>query len=79
VVELMSTEFTISQDESKGVLGHLISGGDLSLYGLANAVTRFAQDVESYDRSTELEAIGYRVINIAPGRWANINEMAVAA
>lgn len=31
--------------------------------GLGNAVTRMAQDVESYDRSTELEAIGFQIMN----------------
>ena len=58
VVELASKEYSFSESEGQGILGHLIEGGDLSLYGLANAVTRQAQDVESYDRSTELEAAG---------------------
>lgn len=48
VVELAAKEFNIRQNESEGILGHLIAGGDLSLYGLANAVTRHAQDVQSY-------------------------------
>lgn len=64
VVELAAKEFNIRQNESEGILGHLIAGGDLSLYGLANAVTRHAQDVQSYDRSTELEATGYKIITI---------------
>ena len=66
VVELASKEYGITEAEGKGILGHLIAGGDLSLYGLANAVTRQAQDVESYDRSTELEATGYKIITMAP-------------
>lgn len=48
VVKLASSSFGITEDESNGVLEHLITGGDFSLYGLANAVTRFSQDVESY-------------------------------
>ena len=72
VVELTSKHVGITQFETEGVLGHLISGGDLSLYGLGNAVTRYAQDVKSYDRSTELEATGYKIITIAPGVWNNI-------
>ena len=70
VVELAAKEFDIRQSE--GILGHLIAGGDLSLYGLANAVTRHAQDVQSYDRSTELEATGYKIITMQPAlskRW----------
>jgi len=57
-VETLTNEHTLSGDESAGVLRHLIEGGDLSTWGMVNAVTRMAQDVESYDRSTELEALG---------------------
>lgn len=56
------------------ILGHLIAGGDLSLYGLANAVTRHAQDVQSYDRSTELEATGYKIITMQPSLLKRWNE-----
>ena len=72
VVELASKTYGITEAEGKGILGHLIAGGDLSLYGLANAVTRQAQDVESYDRSTELEATGYKIITMAPALWRSI-------
>ena len=74
VVELAAKEFNIRQNESEGILGHLIAGGDLSLYGLANAVTRHAQDVQSYDRSTELEATGYKIIPMQPSLLKRWNE-----
>lgn len=74
VVELASKEYGFTDSESSGILGHLASGGDLSLYGLANAVTRQAQDVASYDRSTELEATGYRIITMAPSLWRNLTK-----
>lgn len=74
VVELTSKEYGFTQDESTGILGHLIAGGDLSLYGLANAVTRHSQDVASYDRATELEAAGYKIINLAPSQWRQITK-----
>lgn len=61
VVELTGKEFGLNQPEREGILGHLIAGGDLSLYGLGNAVTRHAQEVASYDRSTEMEVIGYKI------------------
>lgn len=75
VVELTAKEYSISQNESEGILGHLIAGGDLSLYGLANAVTRHAQDVESYDRATELEATGYRIVTMAPALWRRLQSV----
>lgn len=37
---------------------HLINDGDLSHYGLTNAITRAAQDATSYDRAVELEEVG---------------------
>ena len=74
VVELASKEYGFTDSESSGILGHLAAGGDLSLYGLANAVTRQAQDVASYDRSTELEAAGYRIITMAPSLWRSLTK-----
>lgn len=61
-IEMVSTKFKFGAFEKENVLKHLINGGDLTSWGLGNAVTRMAQDVESYDRSTELESIGFQVM-----------------
>ena len=64
VIELGKT-VGFTQSEGSSIMQHLIRGGDLSQYGLANAVTRYAQDEEvSYDRSTELEIIGGKIIDL---------------
>ena len=55
----------------------LIEDGDFTLYGLANAVTRFSQDVESYDRATKLEEIGYSVMTMSPLLFQKINQAQV--
>jgi hypothetical protein len=39
------------------------------MYGFANAVTRYAQDVNTYDRSTELEGIGYNILTMPARTW----------
>lgn len=78
VVELTTKEFRFSKEEGSGILDHLIRGGDLSLYGLANAVTRHSQDVESYDRATDLEAAGYSILTMHPKLWNKINAGASA-
>lgn len=57
-IKNVTTRFRLTNDERDGVMGHFIDGGDLSLWGVINAITRQAQDVESYDRSVELEALG---------------------
>ncbi len=74
VIELTGKEYGLSLPEQDGVLKYLIEGGDLSLYGLSNAVTRFSQDVESYDRATALEGIGWEVASMENSRWKAIND-----
>ena len=69
MVQLAGTDFGFSKKEGEGILNHLIREGDLSLYGLSNAITRYAQDVYSYDRSTELEGIGYNVLTMPERAW----------
>lgn len=76
VVHLASRDFGITDSEQKGVLQYLIEGKDLSLYGLSNAVTRYSQDVESYDRATDLEVIGYNILMMNPKQWNRINQVA---
>lgn len=75
-VEVTSKTLGLNQSESSGILTHLIQGGDLSRYGLLNAITRTAQDVESYDRATELEAMGSKVLALPQSTW---KEIALAA
>ena len=76
VVKLASKEFHINDSESTGVLQRLIESNDLTLYGLSNAVTRHSQDVESYDRASELESIGYSILTMPPRQWSRINRAA---
>ncbi len=76
VVKLTSRSFSITDGESGGVLQRLLEDNDLTLYGLANAVTRFSQDVESYDRASDLEAIGYNVLSMGQQQWNRMNQAA---
>jgi hypothetical protein len=73
VVELTGKAYDISQPEQDSILDYLVKGGDLSLYGLTNAITRASQDVESYDRATALEGIGWQVATMPETLWREIN------
>ena len=73
VIELTGKAFDISQPEQDSILNYLIQGGDLSLYGLTNAITRASQDVESYDRASALESIGWSVATMPAAQWKEIN------
>lgn len=79
VVELTGKKYDIRDNEKEGILGYLIKGGDLSLYGLANAITRKSQDMDSYERATQLEGIGYEVITMEPSMWREINTADIKA
>lgn len=74
VVELSARRFSLNDGEKKSVLAHLINGGDLSRYGLFNAITRTAEDVESYDRAYDLERLGGEIIELPPSEWKEITE-----
>ena len=75
VVELTGKNYGLSTAEQDSILNYLIQGGDLSLYGLSNAITRSSQDVESYDRATTLEAVGWNVATMASSQWREINNV----
>ncbi len=75
-VEVLANRYTLNESERSGVLRHLIVAGDLSAYGLVNAVTHFSHEVEDYDRATEFEALGGKLIELPSSDW---KEMAEAA
>ncbi len=76
VVERVQKRFTLTEDERGGVLRHLISGGDLTAYGLLNAITRTSQDIEDYDRATEFERMGGQIIELNRSQWSEIADAA---
>ena len=38
-------------------------------------MTRYSQDVESYDRASKLEEIGYNVLTMSPDLFRAINKV----
>jgi hypothetical protein len=71
-VQVLADKFSMNKPEQSSVLTHLIQGGDLTAYGLLNAITRTAQDMESYDRATELETMGSKVLALPKSTWKEI-------
>ena len=72
-IEVLGNKLNLNQEEQSGVLTRLIEGGDLSRWGIANAVTRAASDIDDYDRATELERAGGEVINLSPRDWTEVS------
>lgn len=64
VVEVTAKRFGLDEREQSGVLRHLATGGDFTRFGLLNAVTRTADDANSYDRAIELERFGGEILEL---------------
>ena len=76
VVELATKKYGIAESAKDNILTHLIREGDTSLYGLANAVTRYSQDVADYDTATDLEAIGGKMFTMPESTFRELNSAA---
>lgn len=76
VVEVTRKKFGFNQSEGENILKHLIEGGDLTRYGLFNAITRTAEDLQDYDRATEFERAGGKLIELPKSDWQEIAKAA---
>jgi len=73
VVEVLANKYSLDETEKNGVLKHLIEDGvGLNAWGLANAITSVAGESAGYDRATELERLGGKLIELAPTQWKEI-------
>lgn len=64
-VELLRKNESLGEAEGKGILASLLRGEDSNtLFGLVNAVTDYSKQVESYDRATELERLGGKLLEV---------------
>ncbi len=63
-VERLAKQHSFAEAQKNDVLKHLIEGGDLSMWGLANAITRTAEDQPGYDDATRLETLGGRLLTL---------------
>jgi len=78
-VVVLASKTNLTDKEHTSVLDHLIKGGDMSRWGMINAVTAMSQEVEDYDRATELEALGGKILDLSSQEWSTISEARIAA
>jgi len=76
VIERVRKRFSWTDGERDSVLKHLITGGDLTRYGLHAAVTRSSEDLDDYDRASEFERLGGDIIELPKGDWKRLAEAA---
>lgn len=75
VVEVLAKKVNANESEKGGILRSLIEGGDLSAWGLLNAVTAQAHEAE-YDRAVEFASHGGQLLTLAPTEWSRMLEAA---
>ena len=72
VIEVTSKKFSLNEDEKGSVLAYLIERGDLSQWGISSAITRASEDVADYDRASELESLGSKIIEFPQNEWRQL-------
>jgi hypothetical protein len=75
-IEVLGQKLSLNLEERATVLRNLIDGGDLSRFGVINAVTRTAESVASYDRASDFEAFGGVVLNLPANEWRELQAAA---
>jgi hypothetical protein len=79
VVELIGAKFLLNEGEQKSVLRHLIEDGvGLTRYGMMQAISSAADEVPSYDRNSDLQALAGRVLTLDPKDWKIVGTTAAA-
>jgi len=71
-IEKITELFSLDKKESEGTTRAFWKERDLSKWGMANAVTEIANTHSSYDRASELESIGGKIINMHESEWSRI-------
>lgn len=69
IAERVAQRYQLSAGEQDSFLYHLTVDGDLTLWGVLNAVTRSAEAAESYARATSMEESGGVLAQLSPREW----------
>lgn len=75
-IEVLAKKVGATEGERGGILRSLIEGGDLSRWGIVNALTHQAHSTESYDRAVEFESMGGKLVELPATEWKEILEAA---
>jgi hypothetical protein len=77
VIEVTREQFGLSEAEGESVLTHLAREGDLTLYGLHNALTNTADAAPDMDRAVDFQRYGAQVIELGPSFVRRIEKAAL--
>lgn len=73
-VEVLGQKIGATVEETGGILKALIEGGDLSAWGVVNAVTAQAHTAKDYDRAVDFELAGGMLLELPASQWREVLE-----
>lgn len=76
--ETLAQSFGFTEEEREEIVANLHRAGDMSQWGMLNAVTATAKTVESFDRQAEMEAMGWDIANLTTKEWAKVATVTAA-
>lgn len=68
----VSKNYGISEDLNDFMINNIAEEGNLSRWGVANAVTNLAHHTDSRDLQYEVEQIGSKIIDMSAAQWTRI-------
>jgi len=68
--QTLQQRYSLTDDEREAVLRNLVDAGDLGQWGMLNAITATAKEVESFDRQAELEDLGWTIAQLKRSEWS---------
>jgi hypothetical protein len=69
IVETTVKDYNLPVGLKEDILDSFIREGDLTQYGLMNALTGTANTQSNYDISTQLEKVGGKIVELKPTEW----------
>jgi hypothetical protein len=72
IAEVVYKRFGLNDEQKSSIMTYLIKGGDMTQWGLINAVTSTANDQDSYEEATRLERLGGDILELPKSDWKSI-------
>lgn len=72
VIEEVVNRWHLKEEDQSGILKHLVEGGSITQWGVANAITRLANDQVIYEKATTLERIGGEIAMMNSKEWKEL-------
>ena len=72
VIAEVQEMFALPKTLHSNILNELVKAGDLTQWGLSNAITALANTTDDYEGATELERVGGEILALEPKRWKEL-------